>query len=428
MRPYRILFACPQTLFDVSNGASLQCSTMLWALARKGVQCMSIGGGIFDNPSGLARIPDLKEQIEANKGRKILINTDYSAGENNPIKHCFFTGFKSTVWRDMTLREADAFLIEFTKVLRTFKPDLIMGYGCDPLCRSMWQEAKLFGIPWAYIICNGNHKNFRFPLIDVLLTDSETTVKYYREAEHLDVKAVGEFINPAAVIASQRTDNFVTFINPCYQKGVAAVARLILMANKERPDIKFQIIETREKFVSALQTLRNPDDDKLGTAFKNQTFNNIAIRPAVSKVSEIYAASAVVLAPSVGYESWGRVATEAVMNGIPVLASDRGGLPEAVNGGGYNLSLPDYITDDTNTWAILPREEDMREWADKLYELYDNRVAWYDKCRKAAEGLSPDVSADRLLTILKPYLEKRAGDAENQNMVGSVRFAEDPLK
>ena len=70
----------------------------------------------------------------------------------------------------------------------------------------------------------------------------------------------------------------------------------------------------------------------------------------------------------------------------------------------------------------------MREWADKLYELYDNRVAWYDKCKKAAEGLSPDVSADRLLKILKPYLEKRAGDAENQNMVGSVRFAEDPLK
>ena len=70
MRPYRILFACPQTLFDVSNGASLQCATMMWALAKKGVQCMSIGGGIFDNPSGVARIPNLAEQIEANKGKK----------------------------------------------------------------------------------------------------------------------------------------------------------------------------------------------------------------------------------------------------------------------------------------------------------------------------------------------------------------------
>ena len=89
MRPARILFACPQTLFDVSNGASLQCSVMLWALARAGVECMSIGGGIFDNPSGLARIPDLAEQIRANEGRDILVNTDYSAGKDRPIRHCF---------------------------------------------------------------------------------------------------------------------------------------------------------------------------------------------------------------------------------------------------------------------------------------------------------------------------------------------------
>ena len=95
---------------------------------------------------------------------------------------------------------------------------------------------------------------------------------------------------------------------------------------------------------------------------------------------------------------------------------------------GYNLSLPSYITDDTKSWTILPREEDMREWADKLYELYDNREAWREKCLKAAEGLSPDVCAQRLLTILKPYLDKLAGDADNLNMVGSIRFSEDPLK
>ena len=47
----------------------------------------------------------------------------------------------------MTLREAGKFLIEYIKLLRTFRPDLVIGYGCDPLCRSMWQEAKLFGIP-----------------------------------------------------------------------------------------------------------------------------------------------------------------------------------------------------------------------------------------------------------------------------------------
>lgn len=426
MRPSRILFACPQTLFDVSNGASLQCSVMLWALARAGVECMSIGGGIFDNPSGLARIPDLAEQIRANQGRDILVNTDYSAGKDRPIRHCFFTGFKSTVWQDMTLREAGKFLIEFIKVIRSFKPDLIIGYGCDPLCRSMWQEARLFGIPVAYLIVNGNHKNFRFPLHDILITDSQATSDFYLRVEHLKVEPYGICINPAAVVAQTKTDDFVTFINPSWAKGASAVARLILMANKERPDIRFQIVETREKFVTALQALRNPGEP-VGTAFRGQTFNNVAIRPATARVSEIYASTGVLLAPSFWYESWGRVATEAVMNGIPVLASDRGGLPEAVNGGGYNLPLPPSITEDSESWTVLPTEEEMRPWADRLYELYDNRAAWREKCLKAAEGLSPDVSAQRLLRILKPLLDRRAGDGPDFNIRGSVRFSEDPL-
>ena len=64
-RPPRILFASPQTLFDVSNGASMQCYTMLQSLARRGLETASIGGGIFDNPAGEERIPELERQIEA---------------------------------------------------------------------------------------------------------------------------------------------------------------------------------------------------------------------------------------------------------------------------------------------------------------------------------------------------------------------------
>ena len=78
-RPARILFACPQTLFDVSNGASLLCYSMMQELARRGMEVASIGGGIFDNPSGIARIPNLAEQIAENKGKKLLVNKDFSA-------------------------------------------------------------------------------------------------------------------------------------------------------------------------------------------------------------------------------------------------------------------------------------------------------------------------------------------------------------
>ena len=122
MRTFRILFACPQTLFYVSNGATMQCYTMLQTLSKLNFQTASIGGGIFDNPSGQARIPNFKEQVSDKSKGEILVNVDSSANPNNPIRHYFFTGFKSTNWNDITSQEAGKFLVHYSKLLRAFKP------------------------------------------------------------------------------------------------------------------------------------------------------------------------------------------------------------------------------------------------------------------------------------------------------------------
>lgn len=426
MRKIRILFACPQTLFDVSNGATMQCYTMLQTLSRMGFQTASIGGGIFDNPAGEARIPNFKAQLDQNKSKTILVNIDSSANPDNPIRHYFFTGFKSTAWGEITSNEAGKFLVHYSKLLRSFKPDLVIGFGCDALCRSMWMEARLFGIPTAYIICNGNHLHYRFPLHDVLLCDSQSTSAYYRDREGLTVHPIGNFINPDLVVAKEPTPRFVTFINPSYAKGVGIVARLILMANKERPDIPFQIVETRQKFEDALRHLRTPGG-AIGSAFKDQTvqFRNLSIRPAAFDVKEIYKTTSVLLAPSLWYESWGRVATEAVMNGIPVLASSSGGLPEAVDVGGVILDAPKECgsTEEREKWLTLPSEESCRVWADTLYRLFDERnsAGWQARCAQAAMRNSTEACAKKLLTAIGPWLEKRAGDGDFTNK-GSIRF------
>ena len=231
-RPSRILFACPQTVFDVSNGASMQVYSMLQEFSRRGIETASFCGGVFDDPAGAARIPNLAEQIKENQGKAVLINKDSSANSENPITHWFFTGFHSTVWNEMTHEEETNFLNKYTEVLRTFKPDLVIGYGCDALCRSMWMEARSFGIPTAYIICNGNHHHYRFPLHDIVLCDSKATAKLYKDEDGLTVHPFGNVINPDLVVAKQRNPQTVTFINPAFAKGVAVVARLILMANK----------------------------------------------------------------------------------------------------------------------------------------------------------------------------------------------------
>ena len=410
----------------------MQCYTMMQELSRRGMQVASIGGGIFDNPSGIARIPNLAEQIAENKGKKLLVNKDYSAGgggvnsDFNPITHWFFTGFHSTTWSEMTYDEATSFLNEYTQILRTFKPDLVIGYGCDPLCRSMWMEARLFRIPTVYVVCNGNHHHYRFPLHDLVITDSESTAKLYKDADGLTVHPVGNFINPHLVVAKNRNPQTVTFINPAFAKGVAVVARLILMANKERPDIPFMVVETRQKFADALRALKKPGGET-GSAFSNQTFRNIAIRDATFNVSELYAATKVLLTPSLGYESWGRVATEALMNGIPVLGSKSGGIPEAIGEGGVTLDAPESVggINETDKWLTLPSEEECRPWADALYALFDHADEWQGRCSATAEKNSLKARGDHLIELLYPLLQKKAGDADFSRM-GSIIYEGDP--
>src|SRR5262249_7022856 len=55
---------------------------------------------------------------------------------------------------------------------------------------------------------------------------------------------------------------------------------------------------------------------------------------------DFYRVSRVVLMPSLWRESLGRVPIEAMANGIPVLASDRGALPETLGDAGFVFTIP----------------------------------------------------------------------------------------
>ncbi|NUB91823.1 glycosyltransferase family 4 protein [Haloterrigena sp. SYSU A121-1] len=64
-------------------------------------------------------------------------------------------------------------------------------------------------------------------------------------------------------------------------------------------------------------------------------------------ILDVYAKTGVLLVPSVWAEAFGRVVLEAMWNGIPVVASHRGGLPEACGGAG--LLVDEYT--DSDAWA-----------------------------------------------------------------------------
>ena len=77
--------------------------------------------------------------------------------------------------------------------------------------------------------------------------------------------------------------------------------------------------------------------------------------------------------PSTFREPFGRVAAEALINGIPPLVSDRGALPQTVHGAGRIVPLPAWLTETTTN---LPSAEETTPWFEAVCELWDDRDAY----------------------------------------------------
>ena len=70
--------------------------------------------------------------------------------------------------------------------------------------------------------------------------------------------------------------------------------------------------------------------------------------------------------PSVWVENGGLVAREALANGIPVLASDRGGLPETLGESGFVFTLPPECTPQS---GYVPTAQEVAPWVATVERL-----------------------------------------------------------
>jgi glycosyltransferase involved in cell wall biosynthesis len=126
---------------------------------------------------------------------------------------------------------------------------------------------------------------------------------------------------------------YVTFINPQPDKGVTVFARIALELGRRRPDIPLLVVEGR----GTSDALADLPVDLLGLTNLHRMANTPDPR-------DFYRVSRVILMPSLWRESLGRVPIEAMANGIPVLASDRGALPETLGDAGFVFTIPEWCT------------------------------------------------------------------------------------
>ncbi|MBR5759126.1 MAG: glycosyltransferase, partial [Thermoguttaceae bacterium] len=196
-----------------------------------------------------------------------------------------------------------------------------------------------------------------FEPFDAVVVPSEFARAHYQKALGVEAEVVPPIIDEAKVVVSQNTRRFATFVNPSPDKGGYFFVGIARELNRLRPDIPLLVVDSR----STVDSFK-----KSATA---RGLTNLYSLENVADPRAFYSQSRVVLVPSLCEESFGRVVVEAGFNGIPVLCSDRGALPEVC--GVPELILPVSKRFDA-TSRVVPEPAETKLWVERIARLWDD--------------------------------------------------------
>ncbi len=174
----------------------------------------------------------------------------------------------------------------------------------------------------------------------------------------IDGVAIPNPIRLGKVIAESPEPRYVTFINPQPEKGVTVFARIALELGRRRPDIPLLVVEGR-----------GTADGLAGLPVDLSGLTNLHRMANTADPRDFYRVSRIVLMPSLWRESLGRVPIEAMANGIPVLASDRGALPETLGDAGFVFTIPARCTPAS---GVVPTAQEVAPWVAVIERLWDD--------------------------------------------------------
>lgn len=133
----------------------------------------------------------------------------------------------------------------------------------------------------------------------------------------------------------------------------------------------------------------------------------------VPDIEDVLGRTRVLLMPSLWYEGFGLIAMEAMLRGVPVIASDSGGLQECKEGTGYVLPVNpiagyEPVCDETHMPKPKTAPQAIGPWAAALRTLLTDRAAWAEEARRSREAALRFVSGldagdfERMLARLQP--------------------------
>jgi glycosyltransferase involved in cell wall biosynthesis len=279
---------------------------------------------------------------------------------------------------DIRLYKSD-FLKHLRKQLRTFKPDVVLTTCPEPNCGTdditrMVEAIQNAGIPVALYV---HDLESTLPLFNdvkahlaVVISNSRFMASQVAKLWSVSCEVVYPVPDWRPFYTDGSDGPFITFFNPLPHKGLGIAHTLVMRRFPNRP---FLFVEG---FI---------DPEQHGINLSRS--GNLVHARRSPDVATIYSMSHVVIIPSQWQEPFGRIALEAMLSDVPVVASRTGGLPESVGEGGI------LIDDFSNA----------ERWAEAIESLQDERVRqkWISAGRRHVKKFSLETQVKKLIAILK---------------------------
>jgi len=359
----RFLLLQSSVYFPSFGGGNKSNRLLLEALAKRGHQCYSISKSI-----------DAQTVIDKRSEQEVLIvrgieTQQYLPGVNyykyNGVSNFSFNTIKNKYLKDFIK-------LEYNKI----KPDIIL-VSDDKTGELLDVSLSLSAAKTVLIL----HTNLHLPFGSEASSNAEErkgnyhicpnilSSTHYTQRYLFNESAIKCQFLPFPVFGEQIFQNQAQFqqgsigmINPCAIKGISIFLGLAQMF----PRVTFLAVPTWGATKHEMRKLNE--------------MHNITVVEPQDDIGEILKQLSVLIVPSLIPETFGYVTVEAMLRGIPVLASDLGGLVDAKLGTDYLLPVNPAINQ--NGQHQIPTQN-IQPWADALSQLTDNQKE-YKRCSEAS--------------------------------------------
>ncbi len=370
----KFLFVSPHNYLDQGGGASISGRELFFELTQQGHEVRTLCGVLFDGKRFDEGRDVLRQRIsllKINAQSKIVSisknNRKYSVEllmflDNSVFSYVVLPTAENEDLSSDEYQEAYdlCFLHSLNRLITSDTPDALLAYGGQDVVSAAAEKARRLGVRSWFMLHNLSYQHsIGLNFFDEIVVPSDFARRHYLKKVGLESSVLTPLMHPDRIQIDRNSRRFLTFVNPSVEKGGYWTIGIARELNRIRPDISILIVDSRNND----EIIRNiPEVREL----KNLYFSRQVPRP-----SDYLKDTRLLLVPSLCEESFGRVAVEAGLCGIPVIVSNRGAVAEIVGGVCCDLVLP--MPERMNPFLkVMPTEDEISPWIQKIIEIWDD--------------------------------------------------------